>query len=85
MMFAKFIELLNTILNIVFPVLGGYPEIMHEGARYMGAKLYIFDPLINIANLNTAIASLLVVEIAIFTFANFKSIISHLPLIGGKG
>jgi len=69
----------------VFPVSQGFPEEAHGAASYIGSFFGMFDPLIPMGTLLTVLTLVFGVEIAIFGFRTLKWLISHLPLIGGKG
>jgi hypothetical protein len=75
---------LKAIINI-FPSGGGFPESFHTAMSSLGEYLHLLDPIVPISILLTCLLIIFGVEIAIFGFKTIKWIISHIPLIGGKG
>jgi len=69
----------------MFPASQGFPEEVHTAASTIGGYFGMFDSLIPIATLLTCITLIFSVEIGIFGFRTVKWVISHLPLIGGRG
>jgi len=47
--------------------------------------LSIFDPLVPISTLLTTVGLVISVEVIILGFRTLKWILSHVPLVGGKG
>jgi len=68
-----------------FPASTGFPPEALSSASTIGGYFGMFSPLISISTLLTCLTLVFGVEIAIFGFRSLKWVISHIPLIGGKG
>jgi len=68
-----------------FPQSTGFPPEAISSAQTIGGYFGMFSPLISISTLLTCLTLVFGVEIAIFGFRSLKWVISHIPLIGGKG
>jgi len=74
----------NGLINM-FPYSDGLPQEVHSAAQYIGGYYGMFSPLIPLGTLFTAVTLVLTCELAIFGFRTLKWVVSHLPLIGGRG
>lgn len=88
MIITAFLNILAFILQLiisVFPNGGGLPQEVHNGAILVGGYFGTFDSLLPIATLLSVLTILIGVELLIWGFRTFKWLISHLPMIGGRG
>lgn len=76
--------LLSMIVGI-FPASTGFPASVMESATSLGGYVGIFDPLLPISTMATALTLIIGVELSIFGYKTTKSLIAHLPQVGGKG
>jgi len=76
--------ILSWILAI-FPSSTGLPTEVHTAAVGLGGYFGMFSGVLPMTTLQSTIAIVFAVEIAIFGFKTFKWIASHIPWIGGKG
>lgn len=77
-------SLLNWLINL-FPTSTGFPNEAHQAVTYLGGYLGIWSPILPTNNLIGIITLVIAVEVGIFGFKTLKWIISHIPMIGGKG
>jgi len=68
-----------------FPVGSGFPSDVHTSVVWLGGFFGLINDIVPISTLVTAVGIVFAVEIAIYGFKTLKWIISHIPLIGGKG
>jgi len=68
----------------ILPSGGTLPASVHSAAASLGGYLAVFDPLVPVGTLISALTLVFSVEIGIFAFRSARWIISHLPFIGGK-
>jgi len=76
--------LLGLLLS-VFPLSTGLPTQFTEALNYIAGYVGILDPLVPIDTLGTTVGLILAYELLIFAFRGFRWVISHVPLIGGRG
>lgn len=69
----------------ILPNSSGFPTSVTTAATTFGGYFGMFSPLIPIGTLATAVSIAFAVEIAVFGWKTFKSVASHIPLIGGAG
>jgi hypothetical protein len=69
----------------LFPADSGFPEEVHNAMIYFGGYLGILDVLVPIDTLATAVGLVFTIELTIFGYKTVKSLISHVPFVGGKG
>jgi len=69
----------------IFPDSTGFPSEVHSAATYMGNLGGMLNPVVPITTLGTILGLIIAIEIIIFSFKTFKWLISHIPVIGGKG
>lgn len=74
----------NGLVNM-FPLSEGLPPDVMASANYIGGYLVMFEPVIPVGTLSATVALVLTVELAIYGFRTLKWVVSHLPLIGGRG
>jgi len=76
--------LVSTVL-LIFPPSQGFPVEVSEAVTFIGGYVGIFDPLIPMATLAQILGLVIAFELAVFGFKGFKWVISHIPMIGGRG
>jgi len=69
----------------MFPVSTGLPQEAHDAVQYIGGYFGMFAPLIPLDTLLVCLTLIFSVEIGIYGFRTLKWVVSHLPLIGGRG
>jgi len=69
----------------LFPASSGFPSDVHTAAAGLGGYVGIWTPILPMETLITCIGIVFGVEMAVFGFKTVKWIISHIPVIGGKG
>lgn len=69
----------------LIPPSQGFPTDALTSAQTIGGYVGIFSPVISIATLASTLTLVFSVEIGVFGFKTLKWIVSHVPLIGGKG
>lgn len=74
----------NGLINM-FPLSTGLPPEATQAVQYIGGFFGMFAPLIPMGTLLAVLTIVFSVEIGIFGFRTLKWVVSHLPLIGGKG
>jgi len=88
MIFSGFIFvvvfLLSTIIGLL-PTSTGFPTDVTSAFTTFAGYVQILDTLLPIDTLATVLGIIISVDIAIFTFKTLKWLISHLPVIGGRG
>jgi len=84
-LFMNFVYGMLVWLINILPASTGFPPEVQNAFTTIGGYTKIFDPLIPWATMATCVALAFSVEIAIFGFKTLKWIISHVPIIGGKG
>lgn len=76
--------LISMVFNFL-PQGGTFPEDAHQAMIYLGNYLGILDPLVPINTLGIIVTLVVGVELSIFSFKTIKWIISHIPMVGGRG
>lgn len=76
--------LVETIL-FIFPASTGFPAEVSSAVSFIGGYVGIFDPLIPMSTVGQILSLVIVFELAVFGFKAFKWMISHIPLVGGRG
>lgn len=76
--------LISSIVN-VFPVSSGFTSEATNAIHSIAGYLFIWDPLVPISTLATVVGLVFALEIGVFTFKTIKWIMSHVPMVGGKG
>jgi len=74
----------NGLINM-FPPSAGFPAEAEVALTTLGGYFGMFSPLIDMPTLLTCLTLIFTVEIGIYGFRTLKWVISHLPLIGGRG
>lgn len=69
----------------ILPASQGFPSEVLTGANLIGAQLGLFSPVFPTADLAAALGILFSAQIAVWSWKTLKWIISHVPLIGGRG
>jgi len=69
----------------ILPTGGVFPTEVHTAFTTLGDYIGFFDVFIPISTVLFCLTLVFGVEIAIFGFKTVKWIISHIPIIGGKG
>lgn len=77
-------SLLHWLIGIL-PPSTGFPAEAHTAMAGLGGYLSMWSPILPIATLTTTLVLVFGVEIGIFSFKGVKWILSHVPLVGGKG
>jgi len=75
---------LSTIVNIL-PAGGTLPSAAHSAAVTIGGYVGISAYILPYGTLLTVVSFVLVAEIGLYTFRNFKWVISFIPFVGGRG
>jgi len=83
--FVSIITYFLSLLVAVFPESTGLPSELTAATNYLGGYLNLLDPIVPIDTLGTTLGILVLIELAIFGFKTAKWIISHLPMVGGRG
>jgi len=76
--------LLNTVLSI-FPDSSGIPTGFTTAVDYFAGYVGILDPLVPLDTLGTVFLIILTYELSVWGFRGFRWVISHIPLVGGRG
>jgi len=69
----------------IIPTGGVFPSEVHSAFSTLGSYVGIMDVFIPLSVLLYCLTAIFTVELAVFTFKTIKWLISHIPLIGGKG
>lgn len=87
--------ILNAIILIAYGIISwligilpdstGFPVEAHTAVQGLGGYFGIWSPILPISTLLTVLTLVVGVEVGIFTFKTIKWIISHIPMVGGKG
>lgn len=77
-------SILHWLINIL-PTSTGFPQEAHTAMESLGGYLGIWSPVLPISTLATVVSFVLAVEVGIFSFKSVKWIISHIPIVGGRG
>lgn len=88
MIFNAFIALGGYIIEaiaFILPQSPGFPADVSSAITTVGQYSRVLDLVLPASTLATIIALILSVEVAIFTFKSVKWLISHIPLVGGRG
>jgi len=88
MIFTGFIYVVVFLLGIIIdllPTSTGFPADVTTAFATFAGYVQILDVMLPIATLGTVLGILISVDIAIFSFKTLKWLISHLPVIGGRG
>jgi len=64
---------------------GVFPTEVHSAFSTLGGYVGMFDVFVPISTLLYCLLLLFSVEIGVFAFKTIKWLVSHIPLIGGKG
>jgi len=75
---------LNFLINLL-PTGVPFPTSVHTAFSTLGGYLGVMDVFIPLSTLLWCLTTIFGVEIALFGFKTLKWIISHIPIIGGKG
>lgn len=75
---------LNAIIGIL-PSGGTLPTEIHDAFTFLGGYVGLIDVFIPLTIMKWCLIFVFGIEIALFGFKSIKWIISHIPLIGGKG
>lgn len=62
-----------------------FPSEVHESALLLGGYNDLFSPIIPFTTLATVVPIALSIRFGYWIFRSIKWIISHIPLVGGKG
>jgi len=76
---------LVTLIVSFFPASSGFPSNVISAASTLGGYFGMFSAIIPLGTLATAVAVVFIVEISIFGWKTVKSLVSHIPWIGGSG
>lgn len=88
MIFNAFIALAGyviTAISAILPTSTGFPPDVASSIATIGQYSRVLDLVLPVSTLATIIALVLSVEVAIFAFKSVKWLISHIPLVGGRG
>lgn len=88
MITTAFIYFGNALLGFVlaiFPVSTGFPQQFNDAVNYIAGYAGMFDTLVPISTLATAVGVLFSVELIILTFKATKWIFGYVPIVGGRG
>jgi len=88
MIFTAFISLAGYIVLLIaglLPVSSGFPPEVQSSITTMGQYMRVLDLVLPISTLASIIALVVSAEVAIFGFKTVKWLISHIPLVGGRG
>jgi len=88
MIVSAFLNIINFFFELivsVFPSGTGFPASVHSSAQMVGGYVGILDPIFPIDTLYQVITLVIVIEIAILGFKSLKWLMSHIPLVGGRG
>jgi len=75
---------ISSIVGLL-PTSSGFPSEVHDAFSTLGGYVGIFDVFIPLSVLLWCLTAIFGVELAIFGFKTLKWLISHIPLVGGKG
>jgi len=88
MISSAFIALASFALSLViavFPTSSGFPPEFADSVSFIAGYAGMFDSLVPLATLVSAVTILLSVELIVLTFKGTKWLFGHLPFIGGRG
>jgi len=74
-----------TLILAIFPSSTGFPSEVQTAVDYIAGYVAILDPLFPIATMLQILTLVITFELAVFGFKGVKWIISHLPMVGGRG
>jgi hypothetical protein len=73
-----------TLLVSLFPSSEGLPPEVLDAASSLGGYIGLLDSLVPVATIATTAGIAISVELAVFGWKTLKSLVSHIPLIGGQ-
>jgi len=88
MIFSGFVYLASYILSLlllILPTSTGFPTDVQSAFNTFAGYVQILNTLLPISTLATVLAVLVATDLAVFGFKTFKWLISHIPLVGGRG
>ncbi len=83
-LFNALYNFLAFLINL-FPEGTGFPAEVHEAFSTLGGYFGIMDVFVPLDIVLWCLITIFSAEIAIFGFKTMKWVISHIPLLGGKG
>jgi len=88
MIFTGFVYVVAYLLGSIIaflPTSTGFPASVASSFTTFAGYVQILNTLLPISTLATVLGIIISVDIAIFTFKTLKWLVSHLPIIGGRG
>ena len=88
MITTAFLILATYVISIIFSVFpgsSGFSSTIVDSFASVGSYITLINTIVNMSVLASAVALVFSVEIAIFSFKAIRSLITHVPLVGGKG
>jgi len=86
--------IINAILNIGFmlissiidllPASEGFPSEVHTAMAGLGGYTSMWNPILPMSTILQCITIVIAVDLAIFGYKTVKSIVTHIPYIGGQ-
>jgi len=70
---------------LIFPSSNGLPAEATTAIGTLTGYVGMFDPLIPIPTIATILGLVIAFELAVFAFKGLKWLLSHVPLVGGRG
>jgi len=88
MITTSFIYLASYLISLIvgiFPSSAGFPSEVINAVSSLSGYVGMMNPLIPIPTIVQIIGLVITLELSIFGFKTFKWILSHVPLVGGRG
>jgi len=88
MIFSAFVYLAAYVLATLVAVLPegeGFPDEVTAAFSTMAGYVQILDTLLPLSTLAAVLTILVAADLAVFAFKSLKWLISHIPLVGGRG
>lgn len=88
MIVSSFIVFVTYLLSLVvglFPTSTGFSSGFSTAASQMSGYVGLINTLLPVDTLAIAISTLVTVQLSVFGFKSFKWLLSHLPIVGGRG
>jgi len=73
-----------SLIFAVFPLSSGFSSDVISSFATIGGYTAIVDALVNMATLASAVALVFTFELLIFSYKLIKSMMGHVPFVGGK-
>jgi len=88
MITTAIINLAYYVVNMLLSILPngtGLPTEMHTAVTVLGGYVGVTDALLPVTTLATCVSIVVTIELVIFGYKTVKSLLTHVPFVGGRG